>query len=95
MKAKERYEVNLLKHLINEIRNARQYTISSDTLSEEAIYYLQEGYREGLCSAAMTLADELDARLSEDPDYDTNALEKEEIWWHNHDPKDIGTEERL
>lgn len=97
MKPKERYEAFLLKKLINQIRDCRKYTIKSDELNEEQLYYLQEGYREGLCSTAMMLADELDAVLSSDPDYDINLLEQEERWWHTHndDKGDIGSEDRL
>ena len=80
-----------LKNYINQIRDMRKYTIKSDTMTEEQLYYLQEGYREGLCASAMMLADELDALTDGTEMYS----EKEEQWWHYHDNKDIGTEERL
>lgn len=80
-----------VKNLINNLRDLRKHTIHSDDLNEEQLYYLTEGYREGLCSAAMMLADELDAMCGEGTTY----LEDEENWWHTHDENDIGTEERL
>jgi len=80
-----------LKKYINNIRDLRKGTIKSDDLNEEQLYYLQEGYREGLASAAMMLADELDALT----DCEFDFLKSEEIWWHTHDKKNIGTEERL
>ena len=97
MTAKEKHEASLLKRLINQIRDQRKYTINSDDLNEEALYYLQEGYREGMCSIAMMLADELDAVLSSDPDYDLNLLQQEEMWWHTHNDEegDVGSPERL
>lgn len=79
-----------LKKYINEIRDLRSQTIKSDDLSEEQLYYLQEGFREGLCAAAMYLADELDAEIGE-----AHYFELEEQWWHTHDKKDIGSVERL
>ena len=87
----------LLKQIINNLRDERKQTIKSDELSEEALYYLQEGYREGLASAAMLVADELDAIESDEPYGDTSHSECEEIWWHTHndDAGDIGSEERL
>lgn len=85
-------KVELLKRCINSLRDLRKETIKSDTMTEEQLYYLQEGCREGLCNAAMMLADELDALTIDDPqDY----MEAEEEWWHSHDEHDIGTEERL
>ena len=84
--------VQNLKKYINGIRDLRKGTIKSDDLNEEQLYYLQEGFREGLCAAAMYLADELDAEIGEG-----HYLEKEEIWWHYHNDEDgdIGTDERL
>lgn len=81
-----------LKKYINGIRDIRKGTIKSDDLNEEQLYYLQEGFREGLCAAAMYLADELDAEIGEG-----HYLENEEIWWHYHNDEegDIGTDERL
>jgi uncharacterized protein YutE (UPF0331/DUF86 family) len=98
MKNKE-YLVEHLKKYINQTRDMRKESIKSDDLSEEQLYYLQEGYREGLCSVAMMLADELDAECCDMiyENYDTNHLEREEQWWHTHNDEtgDIGTEERL
>jgi len=92
-----------LKKYINQIRDMRKYTIKSDDMDEESLYYLQEGYREGLCAAAMMLADELDAEysdLNEDGDRiyeETDYLNEEEQWWHTHNDEqgDIGSDERL
>ena len=84
--------VQNLKKYINGIRNLRKLPITSDDLNEEQLYYLQEGYREGLCAAAMYLADELDAEIEEG-----HYFEIEEQWWHYHNDEDddIGTDERL
>ena len=84
--------IQKLKKYINNIRDLRKGTITSDDLNEEQLYYLQEGYREGLCAAAMLLADELDAEIGEG-----HYLENEENWWHYHNDEegDIGTDERL
>ena len=84
--------VQNLKKYINGIRDLRKGTITSDDLNEEQLYYLQEGYREGLCAAAMLLADELDAEIGE-----AHYFELEEQWWHYHNDEegDIGTDERL
>ena len=84
--------VQNLKKYINGIRDLRKETIKSDDLNEEQLYYLQEGFREGLCAAAMYLADELDAEIGEG-----HYLENEEIWWHYHNDEDsdVGTDERL
>lgn len=81
-----------LKKYINGIRDLRKETIKSDDLNEEQLYYLQEGFREGLCAAAMYLADELDAEIGEG-----HYFELEEQWWHYHNDEegDIGTDERL
>ena len=96
-----KHTINTLKHLINTLRDMRSYTINSDDLGEEELYYLQEGYREGLCAAAMTIADELDAIVQEDPDCpeeysDGLLMDLEEAWWHTHndDEGDIGSPER-
>ena len=80
-----------LKRYINNIRDLRRHNIKCDTMTDEQLYYLQEGYREGLASTAMMLADELDALT----DCEFDFLKSEEIWWHTHNEKDIGTEERL
>ena len=53
-------------------------------MTEEQLYYLQEGYREGLCSAAMMLADELDALVDENNE-DPHYLDDEEEFWHVED----------
>jgi len=95
-----KYTIDTLKHLINTLRDMRSYTINSDDLGEEELYYLQEGYREGLCAAAMTIADELDAIVQEDPncpeEYDGLLMDLEEAWWHTHndDKCDIGSPDR-
>lgn len=91
--------IETLKTLINTLRDMRSYTIKSDDLGEKELYYLQEGYREGLCAAAMTIADELDAIIQEDPNcpesYDGLLMDLEESWWHTHnDEGDIGSPDR-
>ena len=94
--------INNLKKYINQLRDMRSETIKSDELNEEELYYLQEGYREGLCAAAMMLADELDCELQNEPDcpedYPEGLLYRvEENWWHTHndDEGDIGSPDRL
>lgn len=94
-------KINILKNLINQLRDMRSYTIKSDDLGEEELYYLQEGYREGLCNAAILIVDELDAAFQELPDYPEeldNGLmaDLEEQWWHTHndDEDDIGSSNR-
>lgn len=84
--------IQKLKKYINDLRDLRKGTITSDDLNAEQLYYLQEGYREGLCAAAMMLADELDAELGEG-----HYLELEEQWWHYHNDEeyDVGSNERL
>ena len=84
--------IQKIKKNINDLRDLRKDTITSDELNEEQLYYLQEGFREGLCAAAMYLADELDGELGEG-----SYLENEEKWWHYHNDEegDIGTDERL
>lgn len=91
-------EIMLLKRVINRVRDMRKQAIKSDDIDDEQLYYLQEGFREGLCAAAMMMADELDKEYSEfldDMDQKESFLEKEECWWHTHDNIDIGSEERL
>ena len=91
-------EIMLLKQVINRVRDMRKQAIKSDDIDDEQLYYLQEGFREGLCAAAMMMADELDKEYSEfldDMDQKESFLEKEECWWHTHDNIDIGSEERL
>lgn len=94
-------DIFILKKLINTLRDMRAYTIKSDDLGEEQLYYLQEGYREGLCAAAMTIADELDAILQSDTECPEEFPEHlmsdlEEKWWHTHndDKGDIGSSHR-
>lgn len=96
-----KHTIDVLKGLINTLRDTRKYTIKSDSLNDEQLYYLQEGYREGLCSAAMTIAEELSAELQDFPEcpeeFDDNMLvEIEEEWWHTHNDEegDIGSPER-
>ena len=79
-------KINILKNLINQLRDMRSYTTKSDNLGEEELYYLQEGYREGLCTAAILIADELDTALQElldCPEGLDNGLmtDLEEQWW--------------
>ena len=71
-----------LKKLLENLRDLRKHPIQSDGMSEEALYYLNKGYKEGLCSAAMTLADELDAI---DGGGDGLFMEMEEEWWHREE----------
>jgi len=95
-------KINLLKKCLNELRDMRKYTIKSDDLGEEQLYYLQEGFREGLCAAALILAEEFDAELINDENYpeiygeDNYISMVEENWWHTHTDEngDIGTDER-
>ena len=93
-------QIDFLKRLINSLRDMRAYTIKSDDLGEEELYYLQEGYREGLCAAAMMLADELDVILQSDPncpeEYDGAIMNLEEEWWHTHNDEegDVGSSHR-
>lgn len=84
--------IQKIKKYINDLRDLRKETIKSDDLNEEQLYYLQEGFREGLCAAAMYLADELDSELGSG-----HYLENEENWWHYHNDEegDIGTDKRL
>lgn len=90
--------IMILRWLINRVRDMRKQTIKSDDMTNEQLYYLQEGFREGLCAAAMMMADELDKEYSEfldGMDQKESFLEKEECWWHTHDNLDIRSEERL
>ena len=99
---KDKKLINKLKKAINDLRDMRSGTIKSDTLSEEQLYYLQEGYREGLCAAAMLLADELDAELQGEIDCPEDfpigsLIDIEEQWWHSHTDEengDAGTDDR-
>ncbi len=92
---------DILKRLINNLRDMRSYTIKSDDLGEEELYYLQEGYREGLCAAAMMIADELDATVQSDVECpegfpDDLFMDLEEQWWHTHNDEegDVGSPDR-
>lgn len=94
-------QIKLLKTCLNRLRDMRKETIKSNDLDEEELYYLQEGYREGLCSAAMMLAEELDVLIQGEPglpeDYPCDSLsDLEECWWHTHTDEngDVGTEDR-
>ena len=94
-------QIALIKKLINNIRDMRKQTIKSDDLDEEKLYYLQEGFREGLCCAAMILADELDAIIQGEEDCpdswpDGLLSDLEEQWWHTHNDEegDIGSPDR-
>jgi len=67
-----------LEHLIKEIRDLSEEKVKSNTLTEEQLYYLQEGYLIGLSAAATLLADELDAKTNFEHEY----LEHEEELWN-------------
>ena len=71
---------NKLKQLIKDIRNISKEQIESDDLTEEQLYYLQEGYKQGLASAAMMIADDLDAETDCENEY----LGLEEEWWNEN-----------
>lgn len=91
-------KIMLLKQIINHIRDMRKQSIKSDDMNEEQLYYLQEGFREGLCASAMMIADEMDECYSEMLNGifpEDSYLDKEEEWWHTHDDSDVGTDERL
>ena len=79
---------------INAIRDLRARTINSDVLNEEQLYYLQEGFREGLATAAIRLARQIDKINGIPSGYFEFSEEK---WWHTHtDEKngDKGTDDR-
>ena len=80
MKVQEKIEVALLKKLIKQVRESRKNAVSSDELNAEQLYYINEGYRQGLCSVALMLADEIDVRSNE-----SKQMEKEEMWWQNQE----------
>lgn len=67
-----------LEHLIKELRDLSEEKVKSNTLTEEQLYYLQEGYLIGLSTAATLLADELDAETNFEHAY----LECEEKLWN-------------
>lgn len=67
-----------LEHLIKEIRDLSKEKVKSNTLTEEQLYHLQEGYLIGLSTAATLLADELDAETNFEHEY----LEREEELWN-------------
>lgn len=73
-----RMQEKFLKRLISEIREFKDEPITSDDLGEEQLFYLQQGFTEGLAAAAMLLADELDMLTDCEFEY----LEHEEEWWH-------------
>lgn len=82
---------------INAIRDLRARTINSDVLNEEQLYYLQEGFREGLATAAIRLARQIDKICSDDGIPSRYFEISEEKWWHTHtDEKngDKGTDDR-
>ena len=72
--------VKLLKNCIYRIRESWPGDVHCETLTEEQMHYVREGYRLGLMSAAMSVADELAA---EDPDGDMEKDygETEHNWW--------------
>lgn len=71
-----------LKKCIERIRESRKGGVTSDELTEEQLFYVNEGYRLGLWSAAMVVADEMDANSSNPcPTY----MEDEEVWWREHE----------
>lgn len=76
--------VKLLKTCIERIRSSWPGKISCDTLTEEQMHYVRQGYRLGLMSAALIVAEEMAA---EDLD---GAMEEdyegaEEAWWNSHE----------
>lgn len=80
---KTKTEVALLNSLIKQVRELRNESVKSDELNEEQLHYLNEGYRQGLCSVALMLADEIDARKeASEP-----RLIKEEEWWQQEELK--------
>lgn len=71
-----------LKKCIERIRESRNEEVTSNELTEEQLFYVNEGYRLGLWSAAMAVADEMDANSSNpSPTY----MEDEEAWWREHE----------
>ena len=71
---------NKLEQLIKEIRDLSKEQIESDDLTKEQLYHLQEGFKQGLASAAMMIADELDAETDCENEY----LRLEEEWWNEN-----------
>ena len=69
-----------LKTIIEQLHELNDISIESDDLSEEIMHYIQEGYKQGLCSAALLIADELDAETNGDFGY----LEQENEWWNGN-----------
>ena len=87
--------IETLKRAINNLRDLRAQTIKSDELNEEQLYYLQEGFREGLAASAINLAGIVDSYLSEEygPGYPIGMMSRlEDEWWHIHtdDNGDMG-----
>lgn len=80
MNAQEKIEVALLKKLIKQVRESRKNAVSSDELNAEQLHYINEGYRQGLCSVALMLADEIGARNG-----NSSKIESEEEWWQNQE----------
>ena len=80
MNTQEKIEVALLKKLIKQVRESRKNAVSSDELNAEQLHYINEGYRQGLCSVALMIADEIDARSNK-----SEQMEKEEMWWQNQE----------
>ena len=70
----------VLKNLINQLRDLKNEKIESVDLTEEQLYHFSEGYKQGLFSAALIIADELDAKTNCENEY----LNKEEEWWNEN-----------
>ena len=68
--------------MIKQIRQLRKSPIKSEGLTKEQLHYINEGYRHGLCSAALTIADEIGAITM-----DGEHLSKEEMWWMAEEKK--------
>ena len=79
----QKTEVALLNSLIKQVRKLRNDSVKSNDLNEEQLHYLNEGYRQGLCSVALMLADEIGARNG-----NSNKIESEEEWWQNQEFND-------
>ena len=101
------YKINELKRLLNQIRDVRlslpgihldEDADPTDELSQEKLYVLKEGFREGLCAAALILADELDFEVFKSGQVNKRGLitKNEENWWHSHNDKDgdVGSADR-
>ena len=91
--------IETLKRAINNLRDLRTQTIKSDDFNEEQLYYLQEGFREGLAASAISLAGIIDSYISEEygHEYPIGMVSRlEDEWWHTHtdDNGDKGTAHR-